>query len=552
MEIDLNMEHDQEMIQEGEDDVVGGGWWYVVHSSDEHNHPLLIKPSLTKFLRSHRNIPVEEVHFLRILHACNIPTSRQMQLMARFYENLENVPYIAKDIANLRASFRREHHHHDMQDTLAYFDRMKSEDKDFFYKIKLDEEDRVENLFWVDGASRRAYTNYHDCVSFDTTYLTNEYKMPFAPFIGINNHGQSVQFGCAFIRNELSASFEWMFRMFLEAMDGIAPTNIITDQDVAMRTAIVQDKILNVERKAESDTALSDPDFWCRNPIEKQMAKAYTRNIFYRFQREMMESMSYHCTHKIAYQFELTILDGPVPHYGYRNYSVMANWEEGTFSCNCCKFERDGILCCHILKVMTQIGIHQIPEAYILKRWTWDAEEALGEPGGKDKENSGKKEMPQEAWSTMVFASLREDFTKVAKIACRSQDGNKIVRTHLKAMKQELDVLARREEKKAREAAEENITMPSSSAPTEPDKPATAEKKTRRRRTSKPITVPTTSPSLPHISTNSHIQNPPVSNTKGRPQESTNKAPLDLATKKGKLCGHCKKPGKQFRSVRKD
>ena len=122
-----------------------------------------------------------------------------MQLMARFYENLENVPYIAKDIANLRASFRREQDHHDMQDTLAYFARMKSEDKDFFYKIKLDEEDRVENLFWVDGAARRAYKkSYHDCVSFDTTYLTNEYKMPCAPFIGINKHGQSVQLGCEF------------------------------------------------------------------------------------------------------------------------------------------------------------------------------------------------------------------------------------------------------------------------------------------------------------------------------------------------------------------
>ena len=181
-----------------------------------------------------------------------------------------------------------------------------------------------------------------------------------------------------------------------------------------------------------------------------------------------------------------------------------------------------------------------------MKRWTWDAEEALGERGGKDIEKSGKKEMPQEAWSTMVFASLRDDFTKVAKIASRSQDGNKIVRTHLKAMKQELEVLARREEKKAREAQEADITMPSSTAPTETDKPATAEKK-RRRRTSKPITVPTTSPSLPHISANSHIQNPPVSTTKGRPQEIANKAPLDLATKKAKLCSHCKQPGHTIR-----
>ena len=62
--------------------------------------------------------------------------------------------------------------------------------------------------------------------------------MPCAPFIGINNHGQSIQFGCGFIRNELSTSFVWLFETFLEAMGGLAPTNIITDQDFAMRSAI--------------------------------------------------------------------------------------------------------------------------------------------------------------------------------------------------------------------------------------------------------------------------------------------------------------------------
>ena len=51
-------------------------------------------------------------------------------------------------------------------------------------------------MFWIDGASRRAYAKYNDIVSFDTTYMTNMYKMPCAPFIGINNHGQSIQFCC--------------------------------------------------------------------------------------------------------------------------------------------------------------------------------------------------------------------------------------------------------------------------------------------------------------------------------------------------------------------
>lgn len=85
-----------------------------------------------------------------------------------------------------------------MQDTITCFQKLQSEDVDFFYKIKLDEDDRVQNIYWVDGASRRAYKYYNDCISFDTTYLTNIYKMPCAPFIGINSHGQCHGPGTAY------------------------------------------------------------------------------------------------------------------------------------------------------------------------------------------------------------------------------------------------------------------------------------------------------------------------------------------------------------------
>ena len=131
-----------------------------------------------------------------------------------------------------------EYRHADVGSTVSYFQDMKAQDPDFYWRIKLDDEDRVENLFWIDGASRRAYARYNDVISFDTTYMTNMYKMPCAPFIGINNHGQSIQFGCGFVRNELSGNFVWLFNAFLHAMGGIAPKNIITDQDFAMRSAI--------------------------------------------------------------------------------------------------------------------------------------------------------------------------------------------------------------------------------------------------------------------------------------------------------------------------
>jgi len=69
---------------------------------------------------------------------------------------------------------------------------LKEEDPDFFYKIKLDDNHRVENLFWVDSAARQAYKEaYSDCVSFDATYMTNIYEMPCTPFIGINRHCHS-------------------------------------------------------------------------------------------------------------------------------------------------------------------------------------------------------------------------------------------------------------------------------------------------------------------------------------------------------------------------
>jgi hypothetical protein len=163
--------------------------WVVTEFNDNHNHPLIKKWSLTGYLRSHRNIPEEEKDFIRLLHSCNLETSRQMQLMARLHGPMDNMGYENKDVTNLRASFWSEHKYTDMQDTMAYFKTMKAQDKDFYYKFQLDEDDRVQNLYWVDGAARRTYKHYHDCISFDTTFMTNIYKMPCAPFIGINNHG---------------------------------------------------------------------------------------------------------------------------------------------------------------------------------------------------------------------------------------------------------------------------------------------------------------------------------------------------------------------------
>ncbi|KAL5698277.1 hypothetical protein ACHQM5_029338 [Ranunculus cassubicifolius] len=83
-----------------------------------------------------------------------------------------------------------------------------------------------------------SYKQFGDVVSFDTTYKTNKYHLPFAPFTGVNHHFQTIQFGCALLQDETEASFIWLFETWKDAMGGVEPVSMITDSDPAMKAAI--------------------------------------------------------------------------------------------------------------------------------------------------------------------------------------------------------------------------------------------------------------------------------------------------------------------------
>ena len=62
--------------------------------------------------------------------------------------------------------------------------------------------------------------------------------MPFAPFIGINHHGQSTLLGCRILSNENTKTYVWLFKTWLECMNGCAPSEIMTDQCKAIKGAV--------------------------------------------------------------------------------------------------------------------------------------------------------------------------------------------------------------------------------------------------------------------------------------------------------------------------
>jgi zinc finger SWIM domain-containing protein 3 len=127
----------------------------------------------------------------------------------------------------------------DAQTLLEYLKNKQIEDPAFFYAIQIDKPTgRITNFFWADGQSIMDYECFGDAISFDTTFQTNKFEMPFAPILGTNHHKQTIIFGAALLYNETIPSFIWRFETFLTAMAGKHPNTIFTDQDAAMVGAI--------------------------------------------------------------------------------------------------------------------------------------------------------------------------------------------------------------------------------------------------------------------------------------------------------------------------
>jgi len=61
-----------------------------------------------------------------------------------------------------------------------------------------------------------------------TTYLTNKYDMSFAPFVGVNHHGQSILLGCGLLFAEDTPTFMWLFQCWRRCMLDKSPDGIIT------------------------------------------------------------------------------------------------------------------------------------------------------------------------------------------------------------------------------------------------------------------------------------------------------------------------------------
>lgn len=125
------------------------------------------------------------------------------------------------------------------------------------------------------------------------------------------------------------------------------------------------------EAKADFETWHKKPGLKSPSPFGKQMAALYTHAIFKKFQVEVLGVVACHPKKESE--------DGPNTKFKVQdfeeNQDFIVVWNDtiADASCSCQLFEYNGFLCRHIMIVLQMFGIHNIPNKYILKRWTKNA-----------------------------------------------------------------------------------------------------------------------------------------------------------------------------------
>ena len=187
--------------------------WHITSLILDHNHELL-SPQEVRFLPSYRSITQEDQKRIVMLKECGLSVRQIMRVM-EVEKNIHHgqLDFLTKDVHNLFGKLRQMHAQNDAKDLLEYCKKSKSENPNFQYAFTVDGESKLEHIFWSPVHCFDLYQKYGDVVAFDTTYKVNSYDMPFGIFVGIDNHGRTILFGCALLRDEKKDTFRWLLEV---------------------------------------------------------------------------------------------------------------------------------------------------------------------------------------------------------------------------------------------------------------------------------------------------------------------------------------------------
>ncbi|XP_016648404.1 PREDICTED: putative protein FAR1-RELATED SEQUENCE 10 isoform X2 [Prunus mume] len=228
--------------------VDGVSQWFVVQFSNVHNHELL-EDDQVRLLPAYRKIHEADQERILLLSKAGFPIHRIVKVL-ELEKGIQGgqLPFLERDVRNFVQNRKKvvqendalltEKRENDTLELLEACKGTKEADEDFVYDFTVDENDKVEHIAWSYGDSVHAYTMFGDAVYFDTSYQSITYGVLFGAWLGIDNHGRTIFFGCVLLQDETPRSFSWALQTFVRFMRGRCPQTILTDLDPGLRDAI--------------------------------------------------------------------------------------------------------------------------------------------------------------------------------------------------------------------------------------------------------------------------------------------------------------------------
>ena len=159
-----------------------------------------------------------------------------------------------------------------------------------------------------------------------------------------------------------------------------------------------------------------------------------------KFQEELFNSSAF-SVNEIIKDHKYTI----VKNYFFKNaefwkdkFIIEVDRIKQEFKCECCKLQRDGLVCCHILRLFTQFGINKLPDSCINGRWTKTyREEELEKQKKKCIEDPGCTKAQKAIRYAMVNNKLTAIWSDICNNAAQSKEFlEELERFHEKMLKE--------------------------------------------------------------------------------------------------------------------
>lgn len=189
--------------------------WVVVHFSNVHNHELLDSDEV-RHLPAYRNI--SSVDRERILFFAKAGFTVNLIMRALEMEKglkPGQLTFTERDLRNFLQASKNINRENEGAELVKACKAVKEKTPDFRYEYTLDMNDKLEHIAWSYPDSIRAYKVFGDVVVFDTAYRLYAYDRPFGVWFGLDNHGNTIFFGCVLLQDEKPASFAWALQVCL-------------------------------------------------------------------------------------------------------------------------------------------------------------------------------------------------------------------------------------------------------------------------------------------------------------------------------------------------